>query len=89
MSNNDVVNLSNETYTNSRTNRTIKLYNAVTTSSSTKFNNFIMGGKYVDIFGTESVGGLSNSGFCGKEKSIASNSGAALVEFGFHSTNNN
>lgn len=78
VSNNDVVNMSNKTYSNNRTGRIFKVYNTTTT----KFNTFIMGGRYMDIFGIANDEGISTLGFCGKETGNSS-AGSSFIEFGF------
>lgn len=78
VSNNDIVNLTNKTYSNNRTERSFKIYN----TSTTKLNTFIIGGKYVDIFGTPAESGNSSTGFCSREVG-SSQSGSSFVEFGY------
>lgn len=61
----DKITMSNKTYSNERTGRSLKLY----TETEVKYNKNIIGGRYFDIFGTSSVYGAtsSNDGFCGRE----------------------
>ena len=70
--------MSNKTYSNNRTGRIFKVYNTTTT----KFNTFIMGGRYMDIFGIANDEGISTLGFCGKETGNSS-AGSSFIEFGF------
>lgn len=77
VSNNDIVNINTGIYENKRTNRRFKVYS----KTNRKHNLYILGGRYVDIFGNPAEG-TSSTGFCSEEVSIGS-SGSGFVEFGY------
>lgn len=77
-SSSDIVNVDTKTYSNSRTGRKFKI-NATT---SIKYNQYILGGRYMDIFGTSAESGTTTTGFCGREN-LSNSKGSGFVEFGF------
>lgn len=77
ISNKDSISMNNKMYINNRTGRRLKIY----TTTTTRYNRYIIGGRYMDIFGTN-VEGLSSEGFCSKEN-LATSSGTGLLEFGY------
>lgn len=79
----DIVYYSTNTYENKRTGRTLHIF---TNSTSSKHNLYVIGGRYVDLFGNPATG-TSSTGFCGEEK-LGNTSGLGLVEFGFKGARN-
>ena len=73
----DIVHYSSKTYENKRTGRTLKIFSETTK----KQNLYILGGRYVDLFGN-SAQGTSSTGFCGEEQA-GNTSGLGLVNFGY------
>lgn len=74
----DIVNVDTKTYSNNRTGRKFK----INTTTSIKYNQHILGGRYMDIFGTNAESGTTTTGFCGKEN-LSNSKGSGFVEFGY------
>lgn len=74
----DIVNVDTKTYSNNRTGRKFK----INTTTSVKYNQYILGGRYMDIFGTNAESGTTTTGFCGKEN-LSNSKGSGFVELGY------